>query len=461
MKPTLSLLILLSYGMLLGQTTTIPDPNFEQRLIDMGYDTGPVDGSVPTANINTITDLYVPNSMITDVTGIEDFTALEIFDISGNGVSFLNLGSNLALRELYTETNPIAQLDVSSNVALEIMRVGYMLLTELDVSNNLSLTQLTCQNNSITELDLTNNTSLTIVVCAGNQLCSLDLSNSPGLTQLICAMNNLTRLDVKNGQNSSLVVLSAFNNDPDMCLQVDDAVAATAGSGVYGSWVVDATITYSEACSFGPQMALSGNGMNIAQNDTTPDVADDTDFGQINFGQFVDHSFTITNSGDSDLVLNGSPLVDITGSTDFIVISDPVTPVAPSGGTTSFTLRYIPSMAGTINTATVSIDNNDCLLNPFTFTVRGESSSTLSTDQYQDEELLKIFPNPSAGEVFIKAGIQENFSVDVFDITGRKVLSQSINQPGLAKIDLGDLKGVYLLIASAKNTEITKKLVIY
>ena len=37
-----------------GQTTAIPDANFEQRLIDLGYDTGTPDGSVPTANINTV-----------------------------------------------------------------------------------------------------------------------------------------------------------------------------------------------------------------------------------------------------------------------------------------------------------------------------------------------------------------------------------------------------------------------
>ena len=34
------------------QTTVIPDPNFEQALIDLGHDTAPLDGSVPTANIN-------------------------------------------------------------------------------------------------------------------------------------------------------------------------------------------------------------------------------------------------------------------------------------------------------------------------------------------------------------------------------------------------------------------------
>lgn len=34
-----------------GQTTLIPDTDFESALIDLGLDTVPVNGSVPTANI--------------------------------------------------------------------------------------------------------------------------------------------------------------------------------------------------------------------------------------------------------------------------------------------------------------------------------------------------------------------------------------------------------------------------
>ena len=42
-----------------AQTTAIPDANFEQFLIDFGYDTGVPDGSVPTANISNVTSLSV------------------------------------------------------------------------------------------------------------------------------------------------------------------------------------------------------------------------------------------------------------------------------------------------------------------------------------------------------------------------------------------------------------------
>ena len=40
-----------------GQQTYVPDDNFEQRLIQLGYDNA-LDDSVLTANINTITPIY-------------------------------------------------------------------------------------------------------------------------------------------------------------------------------------------------------------------------------------------------------------------------------------------------------------------------------------------------------------------------------------------------------------------
>ena len=38
MKKITTLIAVLSFGFCYGQTTAIPDPNFEQALIDLGYD---------------------------------------------------------------------------------------------------------------------------------------------------------------------------------------------------------------------------------------------------------------------------------------------------------------------------------------------------------------------------------------------------------------------------------------
>ena len=60
-----------------GQQTYVPDDAFENYLENNGMGNGiPYDDYVTTANINTVTTLSVVSSNISDLTGIEDFTAL-------------------------------------------------------------------------------------------------------------------------------------------------------------------------------------------------------------------------------------------------------------------------------------------------------------------------------------------------------------------------------------------------
>ena len=70
------LLILLCLPIIgLGQQTYVPDDNFEQELINLGYDSV-LDDSVLTSSIDTITYLNVSYKQISDLTGIEDFINL-------------------------------------------------------------------------------------------------------------------------------------------------------------------------------------------------------------------------------------------------------------------------------------------------------------------------------------------------------------------------------------------------
>ncbi len=76
MKTKLLLLGMLLFGFIsVSQNTYVPDNNFEQRLIDLGYD-DVLDDYVVTANINTVTILQIHGRSIVDITGIEDFTLL-------------------------------------------------------------------------------------------------------------------------------------------------------------------------------------------------------------------------------------------------------------------------------------------------------------------------------------------------------------------------------------------------
>ncbi len=122
-----------------------------------------------------------------------------------------------------------------------------------------------------------------------------------------------------------------------------------------------------------PEVALSGNGTNIANGETTPSAANHTDFGSTAVsGGTVARTFTVTNSGTGILQLTGSApnYVTLSGSSAFSVTAQPAAAVAASGGTATFTITFNPSAAGPA-TATVSIASDDSDENPFTYVIAG------------------------------------------------------------------------------------------
>jgi hypothetical protein len=130
-----------------------------------------------------------------------------------------------------------------------------------------------------------------------------------------------------------------------------------------------------------PDIAVLGSGQLIADGDTTPRAADQTDFGSLSVGQAITHTFTISNSGGVDLHLSGRPLVAISGpnAADFSVVADPSTPVG-AGQTTTFQVRFRPSAAGA-RLATITIFNDDGDENSYSFAVQGTGSAVVPTSR--------------------------------------------------------------------------------
>tara|TARA_B100000809_G_scaffold257102_1_gene298098 strand:+ start:626 stop:1990 length:1365 start_codon:yes stop_codon:yes gene_type:complete len=217
MKTILPFLVFLLFSnIVVGQTTAIPDPAFEQHLIYHGYDSGVPDGTVLTANINTITSLTVNNQsfvgaqIINDLTGIEDFTSLTYLDCAENLLTNLNLTQNTALTELYCYSNNLSNLDLTQNTALTKLYCGGNLLSILNVTQNTSLTFLNCASSQLTNLDLTQNPDLIFLSCGSNQLTNLNLTQNIALIYLFCYYNNLNTLDLTS--NTALIYLRCYNN---------------------------------------------------------------------------------------------------------------------------------------------------------------------------------------------------------------------------------------------------------
>ncbi len=131
------------------------------------------------------------------------------------------------------------------------------------------------------------------------------------------------------------------------------------------------------ACAPDMGVLFDENEALIANSDTTPSTSDGTDFGSMNINSIkVAHSFRIANTGAARLLLNGKPVVDISGpaASDFKVTTQPPTTVGIDKFVT-FEIAFDPSEAGT-RTATVSIASNDSSKNPYTFSVQGVGNTT-------------------------------------------------------------------------------------
>ncbi|MFT4602057.1 MAG: hypothetical protein ACI857_002243 [Arenicella sp.] len=188
-----------------AQTTLIPDVNFEQALIDQGYDTGPANGSVFTDSINTLTNVNLNGKSISDLSGIEDFTAVDILDCSNNQLSALDVSNNLLLHGLVCFSNQLTTLDLSNNTDLIGFDCSYNQITSLDLSTNINLTSIVCAGNDIPSLDISSLPELAYIDCAFNNLTSIDFSQAPFLIHVEISSNNIPTLDFSNNPDLNLL----------------------------------------------------------------------------------------------------------------------------------------------------------------------------------------------------------------------------------------------------------------
>ena len=180
--------------------TYIPDDNFEETLIGLGYD-DVLDDYVLTNDINSITSLDINTKGISDLTGIEDFTSLVQLLSYQNNLSTINLSVNTSLNYLELGENNITSVDLSTNTLLEHLNLFGNQLTSINVSTNQTLTYLSLGGNSFTNIDVSNNLLLTDLLVFDNDLSSLDISGSTGLINLMAKGNtNLSCVQVNQTQ---------------------------------------------------------------------------------------------------------------------------------------------------------------------------------------------------------------------------------------------------------------------
>jgi uncharacterized repeat protein (TIGR01451 family) len=193
-----------------AQIVDIPDANFKAKLLSasasnfvtqnlagnwVAIDTNG-DGQIQLSEAQNILALEVDDSDISNLTGIEAFTNLQVLFCYDNQLTSLDVSQNVNLILLDCAFNQLTSLDFSQNVNLGVLYCFSNQLTSLDVSQNVDLQVLSCTNNQLTSLDVSQNVNLLDLSCHYNQLTSLDVTGAVILQQLYCYNNQLTSLDV-------------------------------------------------------------------------------------------------------------------------------------------------------------------------------------------------------------------------------------------------------------------------
>lgn len=129
----------------------------------------------------------------------------------------------------------------------------------------------------------------------------------------------------------------------------------------------EATYTFSingEGVGNTPEMIVLIDSTEVVDNTSA-------DFGDVELASSSSIVFTVQNTGNQILNLNGTPKVVITGdnAADFSVDTFPISPIA-SAGSTTFKITFSPSDGGQ-RLAELSISNDDLNENPYNFTLQG------------------------------------------------------------------------------------------
>ncbi len=159
-------------------------------------------------------------------------------------------------------------------------------------------------------------------------------------------------------------------------------------------------------------------------------------FGYIPINTFSDVVFTIMNEGNADLVLNGEPLISISGTDEtlYTIQSNPDTPVT-AGGETYFTIRFQPDSTGS-KYADLSIANNDSDENPYNFQLSGSGVTVPEINLKLDaEDIISGGSGVDFGAVMTGESSDLVFTIEntgsgALTLSGSPKVSLSGNDPG-------------------------------
>ena len=255
--------------------TYIPDDNFEQSIIDAGFD-DKLDDYIITQNISGIvrlgtseSEIKLFNKGIKNLIGLDEFRSLKEFSADLNLIDSVDFSKNLNLETISIYYNDIKSIDISKNENLKSLNIlGNPIQTStVDISKNINLevlfiggstgTRLTNDQGEfiaeipqttakISSLDFSSNSKLTSLKITHSEISNFETSNYNNLDNILLldlSFNQLQSLDI-----SRFILLESLNivgNSNLDCVEINQNQLSSIPKG----WIKDSSSEYNIDCN--------------------------------------------------------------------------------------------------------------------------------------------------------------------------------------------------------------------
>jgi hypothetical protein len=500
-----NILLLFCYFLLLqqglAQYTLVPDPNFEQALIDLGIDSeGTLDGQFLTADALDVIVLDVRYKNINDLTGLEAFVDLHDLLASNNNLTTIDLSvlpstmwtirlnnNNFSILDLTPLTNVVnlflggdnlTTLSVPNLPNLFSLAINNVpLMTSLSIGNCPNLYVLQIVNTSFEIIDLSPLPNLGRLDCYDSQIQSLDFTNNPNLEEVYASNSSLSSINLPNNPNLEIL-------DIDNCqlteLDVTNCTSLwylSCGTNSLTNLDLTGNILLEEVRCWENQLTtldLSQNpNINLVScfDNLITAINLTNTFNLDTLGCHINPLEELININDcenlrtlysvdtqlSNLDLSQNPLLfnvtlDDNPNLEFVNLKNGNNEVI-----STFFAFNCPQFSCLVVDDPLA-DNDNIFVEANTILVDSVEDCNLSINENELQNLIDIYPNPVIDVLFIKnnTGIKIE-RIAVYNILGKVVLRENNN---FNNLNLSDLtSGILFVKIETENGIITKKII--
>jgi hypothetical protein len=327
-------------------------------------------------NISSSFSLSLTSTPLVQLSGSSDFSV-----ITQPSSNTLSPNTSLTFQIQFTPTTPfekLATITISSNSS---NNTSYTFVISGGANGQINLQ---ANNNNIssgsTSTSLTNHTNFGNVLVGNNLVHTYTIQNTSSIGFLNLTGSPFVQL---SGSSDFSVITQPSSNtlSPNTSLTFQIQFTPTTPFEKLATITISSNgsnnTSYTFVISGGAngQINLQANNNNITSGSTTTNNANHTNFGNVLVGNNLVHTYTIQNTSSIGFLnLTGSPFVQLSGSSDFSIITQPSSNILAPNTSLTFQVRYTPTANDVERNATITIVSNGVNNTSYTFAISGGTS---------------------------------------------------------------------------------------